>query len=72
MKNLIEEVAKEFSSQSHGSSDYWKDTIFVRGEKDDQFVPLSYLQKKHPDRVKSLEQLQGEGYVYSSLDFLES
>ena len=71
MKNLIEEVAKEFSSQSHGSSDYWKDTMFVRGEKDDQFVPLSYLQKKHPDRVKSLEQLQGEGYVYSSLDFLE-
>lgn len=71
MKNLIEEVAKEFSSQSHGSSDFWKDTMFVRGEKDDQFVPLSYLQKKHPDRVKSLEQLQGEGYVYSSLDFLE-
>lgn len=71
MKNLIEEVAKEFSAQSHGSSDYWKDTMFVRGEKDDQFVPLSYLQKKHPDRVKSLEQLQGEGYVYSSLDFLE-
>jgi hypothetical protein len=71
VKNLIEEVAKEFSSQSHGSSDYWKDTMFVRGEKDDQFVPLSYLQKKHPDRVKSLEQLQGEGYVYSSLDFLE-
>lgn len=71
MKNLIEEVAKDFSEQSHGSSDYWKDTMFVRGENDEQFVPLSYLQKKHPERVESLGQLQSEGYVYSSLDFLE-
>lgn len=71
MKNLIEEVAKEFSGQTHGSSDYWKDSVFVRGEKDDQYVPFSYLTKKHGEEIKSLEQLQGEGYVYSSLDFLE-
>lgn len=71
MKNLIEGVAKEFSEQSHGSSDYWKDTTFVRGSSDDEFVPLSYLLKKYPEKVDSLENLQSEGYVYSSLDFLE-
>lgn len=71
MKNLIEEVAGVFSAESHGSSDYWKDTMFVRGDSDNEFVPLSYLQKKHPERVESIGQLQSEGYVYSSLDFLE-
>lgn len=72
MKNLIEEMTKEFSSQSHGSSDYWKDTIFVRGENDDSFVPMSYVQKKKPNNKEvTLTSLQADGYVYSSLDFLE-
>jgi hypothetical protein len=71
VKNLIEQMTKEFSSQSQGSSDYWKDTLYVRGENDDSFVPMSFIQKKQADKEITLAQLQAEGYVYSSLNFLE-
>jgi hypothetical protein len=71
VKELIIEQAKEFSLQSHGSSDYWKDMIYVRGETDHEYVPFSFLTKKFPERVKILANLQEEGFVYSSLDFLE-
>ena len=70
MKNLLDEIAKDFSSQSHGSSDYGKDEVYVRGDGDEFFVPHSYLQKKHAGN-SDLEKLQSEGYVLSSLDFLE-
>ncbi len=70
MKNLIIEKAKNFSSQSHGSSDFWKEEVFVRGENDEEYVPLAYLQKENPE-ITSSEDLQKKGYVYSSLNFLE-
>jgi len=70
LENLIKEAARDFSSQSHGSTDFWKEEVFIRGEHDNEFVPLSFVQKKHPD-IKSIGTLQGKGYVYSSLDFLE-
>ncbi len=70
MENLIKETAKNFSSSSHGSSDFWKEEIFVRGDNDNEFVPLSYVQKKH-EEINSIGDLQAEGYVYSSLTFLE-
>lgn len=70
MKNLISGLGEEFSSQSQGSSDYWKDTAYVRGDDDTKFIPFSYIQKKE-NEVNSLGDLQSEGYVISSLDFLE-
>ncbi len=70
MKNFIEEMAREFSSQSQGSSDYWKDTIYVRGEDDTLFIPLSYVIKKN-DKIKDVKSLQAEGYVFSSLTYLD-
>jgi hypothetical protein len=70
LENLIKEMAKEFSSGSHGNSDFWKEEVFVRGENDNEFAPLSYIQKKN-DQIKTIGDLQAEGYVYSSLAFLE-
>ncbi len=70
MKNLIEEAVKEFCTSSHGSTDYWKEEVYVRGVDDDSFIPLANLIKKH-EEVKSIGNLQTEGYVYSSLAFLE-
>ena len=69
MKELIDGLAEEFSSQSHGSSDYWKETQFIRGENDTKFLPLNYALKKS-DQIKNIAELQSSGYVISSLDFL--
>lgn len=70
MKELINGHAKDFSSHANGSSDYWKDTVFVRGESDQVFVPLSYLRKKL-EQVKGISDLQQAGYVLSSLTYLD-
>lgn len=70
MKNLVCELAGEFTSGSHGSSDFWKDTMYVRGESDSEFVPISYVFKKE-ESIKTVADLQKEGFVISSLDFLE-
>ncbi|MDH4468591.1 MAG: hypothetical protein QE271_11070 [Bacteriovoracaceae bacterium] len=71
MKDLIYELAREFSSASHGSSSFDNDTAFVMGENDQQYVPLSYITKKHSD-IKSVEDLQTRGLVYSSVDYVDS
>lgn len=70
MKNLIDKTAAEFSGASHGSSEYWKDKIFVRGISDEEFVPLTFLVKKETS-VENLKKLQENGYVFSSLNYLE-
>lgn len=70
MENLVNEIVKQFCSQSHGSSDYDKEEVFVRGQTDEEFVPLSYLLKKNPE-IKGIATLQSEGYVFSSCDYLE-
>ena len=59
MKTIIDGYASEFCSQPQGSSDYWKDTVFVRGENDQTFLPLSFLKKKENKEIKDL---QAEGY----------
>jgi hypothetical protein len=70
LKNFINTSAKEFQTQAHGSSDFWKDEVFIRGENDNEFLPISFA-KKHNEKIKTNEDLQAEGYVFSSLDFLE-
>ena len=70
MEKLIYEAAKEFSSQSHGSTDLFKERFFVRGSNDEEYVPLSQLEKKM-DNVSSKQDLLSMGFVCSSLDFLE-
>jgi hypothetical protein len=46
VKEKIFELAHEFSAETHGSSSYDKDPIFVMGQNENEFVPLSYVQKK--------------------------
>lgn len=70
MKNLIDEMAKEFSFESHGSSDLHNDQFFVRGTTDEEYVPLSYLIKNLED-VTDAGFLKSNGYVASSLDYLD-
>jgi hypothetical protein len=70
VKKLIDELAKDFTSRSHGSSDYWSDTVYVRGENDEVFIPISYLQKKD-ESIKDVPYLQSRGYVLSSLTYLD-
>lgn len=70
MKDIVNEVAKEFSSQSHGSTDFDKEDVFIKGETEEEFVPLGYLLKKKPE-VEGVEKLQAEGFVFSSCDYLD-
>ncbi|MBD66694.1 MAG: hypothetical protein CME62_15910 [Halobacteriovoraceae bacterium] len=70
MKNLVEQSAKEFSSQSHGSSDYWQDSVYVLGENEEEYIPLSFL-IKNKNEVKDIKDLQSQGYTISSLTYLE-
>lgn len=70
MKEKIFEVATSFSKGSHGSSDYDQDEIYVMGEKNTDYVPLSFLQKSLKD-VIDYKELQKFGFCYSSFDFLD-
>ncbi len=71
MKDKIFELASEFSSQTHGSSNYDKDPLFVMGSGLEEYVPLSYLQKKEP-QFKDLHDILKLGFVHSSYDFLNT
>jgi len=70
VKNLINNIAKEFNSQSHGSSDYWTDSYYIKGETDDVFLPLNAFKKIAENDKHNLSDLQAEGYVISSLNYL--
>jgi hypothetical protein len=70
LKDKVYELAQKFSGSSHGSSDYDKDTIYVRGSSDKEYVPFHYLQKEVP-QIDHVNKLKSEGFVYSSYDFLE-
>jgi len=70
LKEKVYELAQKFSGSTHGSSDYDKDSIFVRGSSDKEYVPYSYLQKELP-QIDGIYKLKSEGFVFSSYDFLE-
>lgn len=70
LKDKVFELAQKFSGATHGSSDYDKDTIFVRGHHDNEYVPFSFLQKEIPE-LEHIAKLKAEGFVFSSYDFLE-
>lgn len=69
-REKVNGLAHEFTAQTHGTTDYDKDTVYVMGANDHEFVPWLYLQKTVPG-MDSLALLKAEGYVYSSYDFLE-
>ena len=70
LKLKVYEMAQKFSGSTHGSSDYDRDSIYVRGSSDREYVPYSFLQKELP-QIDSINKLKAEGFVLSSYDFLE-
>lgn len=70
MKDDIFELARQFSSEPHGSTNFGEDGIFVMGEKNGHYVPFSYI-KKHRPTIKRESDLQKGGFLFSSLDYLD-
>lgn len=59
-----------FSLETHGSTDLYKNEIYVMGEEGKNFVPYTHLQKK-VDNLTGLSQLLKEGFVLDSYDLYE-
>ena len=70
MKDAIFAIAKEFSGISHGSSSYDSEVLFVMGEHESEFVPLSYIIKKMIT-ITTMRDLQINGFMFSSASFLD-
>lgn len=60
-----------FSSETHGSSDYYKDNMFVAGGPSVSYAPLRHLRKKITN-LESFEGLLKDGFLIDSYDFLGS
>jgi hypothetical protein len=61
---------REFSSKNHGSSELYKEKVFVMGEQSESFIPLKYLKKKL-ESLESEKSLQKIGYVLESYEFCQ-
>lgn len=60
-------VISEFSSQTHGSTDYHKEFLYIKGKTDNEFAPFKAVSKKI-DWLEEKEQLLKEGYIIDSID----
>jgi hypothetical protein len=65
-EKLYQEITV-FSKETHGSSDYDKDHFFVKGEKEDEFAPLTYLSKKI-EEIDNNESFLKKGFLLDSYD----
>ena len=68
MEGIFKQI-KEFCQSDHGSSNYGKDSIYVKGE-EGKYAPFSFLQK----RISSLtgpDEFLKEGFIFSSFDVIE-
>ncbi|MCF8060811.1 MAG: hypothetical protein K9K67_16020 [Bacteriovoracaceae bacterium] len=68
-EHLYQEI-EIFSKETHGSSDYFKEIVFVRGGEDTHYAPLKYLCKKRED-LSSKEDLLKVGFVCDALDLYD-
>ena len=69
LENLYQSV-EIFSKETHGSSDYYKETVFVKGEKEDEFAPLKFLFKKL-DAYSDKADLFKIGFVCDAFDLYD-
>ncbi len=65
-EQLLDEIT-EFNKETHGSTNYDKDDVFVVGLNPKEYAPLKYLQKKL-DWCKSIQDLLSLSFVCDSLD----
>lgn len=71
VKEQLNNLAKQFSLEPHGSSNWGEELIYVMGEKNGHYIPFKYL-CKHMPQVQDVSDLQKQGYLFSSLEYLES
>ena len=67
---VLNREIKDFNQETHGSTDYDKDEIYVMGESPNEFAPLKYLIKKIEGLSKSRELLK-LGLVHDTYDLFE-
>lgn len=71
LSELVHKFISEFCKEPHGSSNYGKEEIYIRGESEKDFAPLSFLVKKI-DELNEESDLLNEGFIYSSYDIDEN
>lgn len=67
---VLNREIKDFNKETHGSTDYDKDEIYVMGESPSEFAPLKYLSKKIEGLTKSRDLLT-LGLVHDTYDLFE-
>lgn len=67
---VLNQEIRNFNQETHGSTDYDKDEIYVMGESPKEFAPLKYLIKKIEALTKSRELLK-LGLVHDTYDLYE-
>lgn len=60
----------EFCRETHGSSDYHKEELFVQGKKLGEYAPLKYLGKKL-ESPQNVNDLLEAGFTFSAYDLFE-
>jgi hypothetical protein len=67
---ILKEVC-EFNKESHGSSTYDEDSLFVVGENHDEFAPFTFIKKKI-EGLSSVGELLATGFISESLELFEN
>lgn len=67
---VLYQLIEDFSKETHGSSDYYKEEIFVKGKSEGEFIPLKHLVKK-TENVSGIDQLYKLGFVCDSYELYE-
>ncbi|MBT7610432.1 MAG: hypothetical protein HN576_11795 [Bacteriovoracaceae bacterium] len=69
-KEILKEVC-EFNKESHGSSTYDQDSIYIVGQNQNEFAPLNFIKKK-VEGLTHVGELLSTGFVSESLDLFEN
>lgn len=70
-KTEIYKEVGEFNKETHGSTTYDQDSLYLKGENEKEFVPLTYLKKKI-DSIKDENELLSNGFISESLELFEN
>jgi hypothetical protein len=66
LEELFRQIG-DFSKETHGSSNYDKEELFVMGSSEKEFAPLKYLAKNLPE-LQEISELLKRGFVCDSYD----
>jgi hypothetical protein len=66
LKELYD-LIESFSKETHGSTDYHKEVVFVKGRCPGEYAPFKFLSKKL-EWLTSGDQLINKGFVYEAHD----